>query len=125
MPLTISKVLANTATVTITYAEEEVNITYLTSYLTERNLKDLQGFVALKAVNNSDTEGILQGLGDMYSFMSNLITKWDFMNDDGTMYPITLESLAPLPFDFSIAVFTAILGEITGNAPAQTTNPQS
>ena len=86
MPLTIAALAARKATLTFTYAGDEVNLTYHPGLYT-RAFGEKDGMDAL----------------------SEILVTWDVLGEDGAPYPTTIEALAKLDMGF----LRAVMGQIT------------
>jgi len=118
MPITLSKLANNTASVTLTYDEDSVTIVYYPARVTERTFAELQAFAGI------DVATLADGFASLNNILSNLIKSWDVQNDDGGMYPTDPASLAVLPIAFRLQVLSAVMGDIRPEAlmPQKTLN---
>jgi hypothetical protein len=134
MPITLSKIASNSASVSFQYGEDQVNLVYYPGRITERTYALLRDFTQI-----SDANGVVDGLGRLNELLAGkpfeigqalidgkmpaeslpILKSWDVLQDDGvTMYPIQSESLSLLPIEFRTAVIQAILGDIRPNRDA-------
>jgi hypothetical protein len=126
MPITIAQMASDAASVTFTYAGQEVNVTYSPSGLTEKVFADLA------TVADSGQLDIAANTHALNDVIVAVVTRWDVLNDDGSMYPITPLALATLPILFRAEVVKQVLGAFSPNAigamttesaPSLSTNP--
>src|SRR5258708_35651234 len=106
MPVTLAKIAANTASVTLHVGEDTVTVVYYPGRVTER---------AIAVVNSFSTmhqETLAEGFREFNEVIANLIKSWDVLEDDGTMFPLKPGRLAELPVTFRVQVLGAILGDI-------------
>lgn len=118
MPVTLSKIANNTASVTFAYAGESVTVDYFPAKVTERTFAQIQSFAGL----NMDT--VAASFGSFNEVLASLIKSWDVYEDEDQliMFPVTPDRLAELPIAFRLEVLQAILGDIRPEAIAPTAN---
>lgn len=105
MPITLAKMTANTATVTLAWGEDEVNVTYHPGKVTEIL------FVQLAALEHLTGETLKQAMEDFNTTLAGLIESWDVL--EGTeMFPIDPARFPELPLVFRMQVASAIMGDI-------------
>ncbi len=107
MPVTLTQIAANTASVTFAVGTETVTVVYYPGKVTEKAIARMQG------MSDMTGENVLAGFGAFNETLASLIKKWDVLEEDGvTMFPITPERLAELPVGFRIQVIGAIMGDL-------------
>src|SRR5579884_2429379 len=108
MPVTLSQIAANTASVTFPVGDETVTIVYYPAKVTEKTFAQLQLFTNMK-----DEDTILAGFEALNEVLIGLMKSWDVYEDTAMtqMYPLTQERLSELP----IVVRLQVLGAITGS----------
>lgn len=117
MPVTLSKMAANTASFSMPVGDDSVTITYYPQRVSEKTYASLQ---VLADQENTDMEQNTHALNDV---LISLVASWDVLRDDGTPVPITHDALPEVPIPFRGQVVNAIMADIRGNATAaQTTN---
>jgi hypothetical protein len=114
MPLSLSQIAANTASVTFPYAGESITVTYFPARVTEKTIAQMQAFV------NSNEANIGSGFAAFNDILTHLIKSWDVYEDEemAVMYPLEVERLAELPIAFRMKVLEAIMGDISPEAIA-------
>ena len=101
MPITVAKMAANEASVTVTggqLGEDSVTLTYYPNKLSTKMVVQLD-----------------QGLDGMNQTLAEIIKSWDVLNEDGSMYPITPESLSALGVPVLYQMARAIVQDIRPN----------
>ena len=122
MPISLSSIASNQATVTFRYGEDSVSVVYFPGRVTEKTLADLQGFASLT------TDNVVGGFGSLNETLAHLIASWDVYEDDAqtVMFPLDAGRLSELPIPFRTQVLQAIMGDIRPEAMApQVQNSQS
>lgn len=114
MPVSLSHMATNTATVTFSFMGESITITYYPGRVTERAIAQLQGFASL------DESTLVAGFGAFNETLANLIKSWDVYEDEAqtVMFPIEAGRLAELPIGFRMEVIGAIMGDLRPEAIA-------
>lgn len=99
MPITIKKMAENTATISMNWGEDTVNVDYFPSQVTEETIAELdqEGFETLNKV------------------LARMVKSWDVLDEDGSMFPIDVEHLATLPLKFRLTLARAIIRDIRPN----------
>lgn len=124
MPLTLSKMAANTATVTFPMAGDSLTVEYFPSKITAELLMQFDSLGAL----TSDASAAIEMLRGFYQQLCDLIKRWDFYEDDAHLaandpYPLDPEHLMKLDFFFPMQVMGAIVSDARPNLKApQTTS---
>jgi hypothetical protein len=120
---TLKQILGNTATVSIPFGADSLNVEYRPGKLTPEAIAKLQIFVG---IDNSVTQAAVQAKFNEYDGMIvDLIASWDLLEDDGvTPIPITVERMFTLAASLPSIIVLAILGDINPNSKAvQAPNP--
>lgn len=82
MPVTLSQMAANEASVTVTgghLGNDSINLVYFPNKITTNAIKQLD-----------------EGMDSINGVLADAIKSWDVLDDDGSMFPITPENLAKL-----------------------------
>jgi hypothetical protein len=120
MPITLSKIANNEASVTFHYGEDEITLKYYPGRITEKTFAQLQAFSRMEGADD-----VIEGFGKLNELLVSLLKSWDVLEDDEkTMFPIGSEHLAVLPIPFRVAVLQAVMRDIRPNeiAPKTTLN---
>ena len=114
MPLSLSHIAANAATVTFPYAGESITVTYYPGRVTEKSIAQLQAMASM------DENSLQAGFASFNETLAKLIKSWDVYEDEAqaVMFPIEPKRLAELPIDFRIQVVGAIMGDLRPEAIA-------
>lgn len=114
MPITLSKIASNTATVTLQIDEDTVHIVYCPAKITEKTIAQLQSF------GNLDAETFQEGFSLFNDLLATLIKSWDVYEDDeqSIMFPIDIKRLPELPLIFRAQVLATILKDVRPEAIA-------
>ncbi len=110
MPITVTEIAANTATIMFYWGDNEVNIVYRPGLVTEKIIAQML------ALANMDEDSILTQMQAFNKSLARLISRWDVLEADGSMYPLEPDKLADLSFMFRARVIQAILGDIRPEA---------
>jgi hypothetical protein len=95
----LSEIKNRTKKVEVSFDEDVVTVTYNPNYVTVDYLHELRG---IGGEEDQNLDSILT------PFLS-VITDWDLQNDDGTVIPITIESLRTVPLN----ILNGILEKVT------------
>lgn len=108
MPLSLSKMATNTASVTFCFGSDPVTVTYYPGKVTEKALADLQ------AMSHLADDTIVDGFGAFNAMLAGLIKSWDVFEDDEQtqMFPVDATRFSELPFAFRMQVLQAIMQDI-------------
>jgi hypothetical protein len=109
MPISVSQLANNTASVTIPVDKENtVTVVYRPGSVTEKT------FAELSALEAMDGSSIMEGFSSLNAILSNLIKSWDVYADDEQteMYPVDPDSLSSLPVAFRMSVLFGIMKDI-------------
>lgn len=104
MGITLSKMAANTATVTFQYMGDSVNVTYAPGKINDAVIDKLDG----------TTEQCTEALAE-------IITSWDVMDDSSdppVMFPVDAERMKELGWPFRLEVRQAIVRDMRPNTRA-------
>ncbi len=106
MPVTLSKMAANTASVTIPIGDDTLTIVYYPNAVTDNSVAQLDA--GSEAFNET---------------MPKIIKSWDVYEDEEqtTMLPIAPESFANMGYTYKLQIMQAIIEDIRPNTIA----PQS
>ena len=117
MPITLSQIATNTASVTLQVGSETVTVIYYPGHVTEKILT-----AANFDKRGDDVASIEAAVGDFNVTLANLIQSWDVLENDGeTMFPIEASRFPDLPLAFRLQIFGAILGDLNPNSLAPQT----
>jgi len=108
MPLNLTQIATNSASVTGHYAGESAVVIYYPSRITEKTYAQLQQIAAM------DESTLAAGFSNLNDILAHLMKEWDVFEDDEQtiMFPLKAERLAELPILFRMAVLQAILGDL-------------
>src|SRR6266699_199883 len=108
MPLTLSQIAKNTASVTLHVDEETVTVVYFPGRVTEKAIAQMQSFATM------DESSIVAGFAGFNEILAHLIKSWDIFEDDEqtVMFPLDPKRLAELPVGFRLDVINAIMSDI-------------
>lgn len=98
MPITVSQMGANEASLSLTIAGDTLNLVYYPNKITTKSVTQLD-----------------QGPDGMNLTLSEIIKSWDLLNDDGTMYPLDPDSLAALGIGLLVQITRGIVSDIRPN----------
>ena len=99
MPITVAKMAANEASVTLSLGEDTISLVYYPNKLTAKTINQLD-----------------QGLDGLNQTLAEVIKSWDVLEEDeATMYPITPDALAVLGVPFLYQIAKAIVQDIRPN----------
>ncbi len=119
MPITLSKIAANTADVTLQVGDDVVTITYYPNRLTEKLYVEV-----MDLADEEKNKDIPENSKRLNEVLVMLVKSWDILNEDGSMFPITVESLPDIPLSFRFEIYGAIFADMRPNAQEPTTNKQ-
>jgi len=122
----LSDLVKGVQDVTFDYDGEPVMVTYRANAISLRQASLITDFANLQQryeesdsqADESDLQRESDALHSLVTTLVNNVVKWDLLNDDGAMYPISEKSLTDLPLRFLFAVFGAMM---RGERP----NPQN
>lgn len=117
MPVTLSKIATNTATVKFSLGEDTVQVTYYPGRVTEKC------FTVVATLEHMDQSTLQAGFANFNEMLTHLIKEWDVYEDaeQTIMFPIDAKRFAELPFQFRVQLFHEIMRDIRPEAIA----PQS
>lgn len=121
MPVTLSQISSNTATITFQAGatpDETVTFVYYPGHVTEKS------FSVMAGLNTQDQHAILAAVISFNEMLVDLIKSWDLLENDGsTPFPLDATRFAELPLGFRMQIFQLIMGDIRPNmAASQTLN---
>jgi hypothetical protein len=108
MPVTLSRIAANTATVSIDFGGGDVlNVEYYPLRITTEMFAQMQGF----AEANEAT--IMRKFEEICQMLVTIVKSWDLLEDDGeTQIPLTTERVKQISPVISMQIINAIGGDI-------------
>jgi hypothetical protein len=116
MPITVSQMASNEATLQFEYLNQSVTLTYYPGRITE---KALPGLNAIDNIQPADSEEVVVGKFQQYNAaLCNLLKSWDVQEDDGSMFPLDPVRLSELDIAFRRRVLSEIMGDIRPNTGA-------
>ena len=117
MPVTLSKIAGNTASVKFSVGEDSVQVTYYPGRVTEK------AFTCVAALQDMDQSTLSAGFSGFNEMLATLIKEWDVYEDaeQTMMFPIDAKRFAELPFQFRMQVFQEIMQDIRPEAVAPQT----
>ncbi len=95
MPVTLAQMAARSASTSFQWEGETVTVAFAPGKVTDTLLVQLDA-----------------GNAQRNAALVSVITSWDVLNDDGSMFPLDANRLADLPIDFKAAVMFAVLDEM-------------
>ena len=107
MPLTLAHLKKNTRTLTLTYAGEEVNVTYRPGAMTPA--------LSLEMADPATNLPVV-------TVLEQTLVSWDVLDDDLTPLPVTHDTLIELPSDFLSVVFSALMEDFSVGKPSGATS---
>jgi len=108
MPLNLTKIATNSASVIVHYAGESAVVSYYPSRVTEKTYAQLQQIAAMDETN------LASGFAELNDILAHLMKEWDVFEDDEQtiMFPLKAERLSELPIMFRMTVLQVILGDL-------------
>ncbi len=108
MPVNLSKIAVNTASVVVPVGDESMTVVYYPARVTEKM------FSVLRAMDDMTPENIEQSFADFNQMIAALIKSWDVYEDaeETIPFPVDAARFSELPLGFRMAVFNAIMGDI-------------
>lgn len=125
MPLTLTQIAANRASVTVTYAGQTVTLEYSPALITEKAIAEMSALsdsAARPATGDASDEanedaarslsefsGMMGAINDL---LCRIVLAWDVYEDDAqtVMFPLTPDRLADLPVEFRSLCLRAVFG---------------
>lgn len=101
MPVRLSNMAANEASVTITgeaVGDGSVTVVYYPN-----------------KINDSTIQGLYGGLDGLNETLATVIKSWDLLADDDSMIPFDIDTLATISFPFKVQVGYAIAKDMRPN----------
>lgn len=117
MPITLAKIASNTAPIMFRFDEEDVNLIYYPSRITERVLAQFILFEGMDETNFTIR------FKEFNETLASLLKWWDVYEDEEQtmMFPLEAKRLAELPLVFRLRVFREIMADIRPEAFAPQT----
>jgi hypothetical protein len=111
MPVTLSKIASNTASVTLEVGEDTVTIVYFPARMTEKVFSQLQ------AMSGTDEKNIHEHFDGFNQAIISMVKSWDVFEDDKekVMFPLDKDRLGELPIFFRMQVIETIMNDIRPN----------
>lgn len=113
MPITLQKMVQGTASVTFTWDEDTVSVTYHPGKVTEAFLSQVLAFQSMDEATFN---------GTFKSFNAELVSvlqDWDVLDgdgSDGTMFPLDAGRFSELPIGFRMRVAMEIMQDLRPNS---------
>ena len=98
MPVTLSQMVANEKSLSLTVGSDTLNITYYPNKVTTAAIVEIDSTIESPS-----------------QVLSGVIKSWDLLNDDGSMYPLDAPSLAALGIGLLMQISQAIVRDIRPN----------
>jgi hypothetical protein len=111
MPVTLSKLIENTADTSFMYEGEPVEIVYYPARISDPLYIRLQAFTQLN--EGSDMAAMFQDLNKQIVY---LVKSWDIYADEKNLFPLDADRLPELPLDLRIGVIQALMGDFRPEA---------
>ena len=112
MPITLSALAANTATLTIPVGADTLTLTYYPNRVNEHTVAMLANF------SNVNQATLTEDFHEYNVSLASLIKSWDLLEDDGSMFPLDAARFAELPIALRGQVFGAIMEHLRPNVEA-------
>lgn len=97
MPISLAQLKGNVRTINVAYFSDNLAVTYRPSELTPQNQSEINDKIEAGEAKNILIETLCQ-----------VMISWDVVDDEGTMLPITPETLAQAPGPLLLAISEAI-----------------
>lgn len=118
MPITVSNMASNEASVTFTYQGESVTVVFYPGRINEKSFPGLFAVDYANATGANGIENVTQAYQDWNTALASVIKSWDLLNDDGTMFPLDPARFVELPIAFRRRVLDEIMGAMRPNTEA-------
>lgn len=105
MPISIQKMMANTAKITLYIGEDDVNIVYHPARVTEEFMAQVLAF------DRMDAETFEATFTSFNASLAEIIESWDVF-DGETMFPLDATQFKRLSLSFRFSVAQAIMSDI-------------
>lgn len=114
MPISLQQIATNTATLTITWGDDIINLVYYPGKFTEKVVADVQ------AISELNENTLVAGLATFNETLANLIQDWDVYEDTAmtTKFPIDPKRFPELPLSFRMQIFSSISNDLRPNTVA-------
>lgn len=122
----LSELVKGVQDVIFDYDGEKLTVTCRANAISLRQASLITDFATIQQradgsdsqADGSDLQRESDALNSLVRTLVNNVVKWDLLNEDGTMYPITETSLRDLPLRFLFAVFGAMMRGERPNPPS-------
>lgn len=112
MPVTLSQIAANTATVKLPVGDDAINIVYYPSFATDET------YLLLENLQSDDQSTITETLNTLNSLLLDLIKSWDLYENDGvTLVPLSKERFGGLQIGIKSEILQAIMSDMRPKSP--------
>jgi hypothetical protein len=108
MPISLSRIAANTAHVTFAWDQDNITIIYRPGRVTEKIFAELEAF------NHLNADSLMESFASLNDILVRLIVSWDVYEDDAQeqMFPLAPDRLRELPVLFRMEVLKAIMSDM-------------
>lgn len=115
MPITLTQLAGNTASITLTVGEDTVTVDYYPGKVTEKTFALAASFSDL-----TDLDSIQASFTSLNELLVSLIKDWDVYEDDASTqkFPLVVDRMSEIPYMFRVNLLTSILGDIRPNVAA-------
>ena len=120
MPLSLTKIAANTAQASLLYGDDRVTFTYYPGRVTKKVLAELIVFEMMSSENFDE------GVTALNEGLCHLIKVWDLYEDDAQtiMFPLDPERFGELPTPLLGLILRTILDDVRGGGNPNGATPQ-
>lgn len=110
MPVSLSKIASNSATVTLYFGdaeEDSLNVEYLPLRITTEMIGQMQDFA------NMSESNVMRKFHEIAQMLVSIVKSWDLLEDDASApIPLTTERVEQISPVIVLMVIQAILGDI-------------
>lgn len=110
MPVSLSKIASNSATVTLYFGEQEedsLNVEYLPLRITTEMIGQMQDFA------NMSESNVMRKFHEIAQMLVSIVKSWDLLEDDvSAPIPLTTERVEQISPVIVLMIIQAILGDI-------------
>jgi hypothetical protein len=107
MPVSLSKIASNLATVTLWFGEDSLTIEYYPLRITTEMMAQMQGFAVM------DEKTFVQKFQEIAQMLVSIIKSWDLLEDDeSATIPLTIERILAISPVISMQIIQAIAGDL-------------
>lgn len=107
MPIRLSELAAKSRTIEVDFEGESIRVTYTPAKLTMATQARIQEAMKLPADQSN---------GELAAVLTDAVTGWDVLGDDGAQLPVTGETVRALPLRFVGALALALFNDMGPNA---------